>query len=257
MIFDTHAHYSDSSFDIDRHSLLMSMEENGIGNIVEVGAGINSTKNAISLSEKYNFIYAAVGIHPQETEGIKETDMEWLKSLALKEKTVAIGETGLDYHRDGADRQIQKKWFMRQLEIARETGLPVIIHSRDAAEDTLNIIKKFYKANPEGAYGVVHCFSYSAEIAKIYINLGFYLGIGGVITFKNGRKLAEVVSATPINRLVLETDAPYLTPEPYRNDRNSSLYLKYVIEKIAEIKGVSCKEVIEITEKNAKKLYRL
>ncbi|MCI9077825.1 MAG: TatD family hydrolase [Lachnospiraceae bacterium] len=257
MIFDTHAHYSDQRFDGDRHSLLMSMEENGIGNIVETGAGIKSTKDAVNLSEEYSFIYAAVGIHPYETENIKEEDMEWLKSLALREKVVAIGEIGLDYHYAVPSRQVQKKWFIRQLEIAKETELPVIIHSRDAAEDTLDIIKTFYPANTGETYGVVHCFSYSPEIAKIYINMGFYLGIGGVLTFKNGKKLAEVVSQIPLERLVLETDAPYLTPEPKRNERNSSLNLKYVVEKTAEIKGITQQEVIDITEKNARKLYRL
>ncbi len=257
MIFDTHTHYSDQRFDNDRNSLLMSMEENGIGNIVEVGAGIKSTKEAVKLSEEYSFIYAAVGIHPYETADIKEEDMEWLKSLALKEKVVAIGEIGLDYHYDKPSRQIQQKWFIRQLEIAKETGLPVIIHSRDAAEDTLNIMKTFYQANVQETYGVVHCFSYSPEIAKIYINMGFYLGIGGVVTFKNSKKLINVVSQMPLDRLVLETDAPYLTPEPDRNKRNSSLNLKYVVEKIAKIKGMTQQEVINITEKNARELYRL
>lgn len=257
MIFDTHTHYSDKRFDNDRHSLLMSMKENGIGNIVEVGAGIKSTKEAVKLSEEYNFIYASVGIHPYETADIKEEDMEWLKSLVLKEKVAAVGEIGLDYHHDSPSRQVQKKWFIYQLGIAKEAGLPVIIHSRDAAEDTLNIMKTFYKANTEETYGVVHCFSYSAEIAKIYVNMGFYLGIGGVITFKNSKKLADVVSKMPIERLVLETDSPYLTPEPYRNERNSSLNLKYVVERIAEIKGLAQQEVIDITERNARDLYRL
>lgn len=257
MIFDTHTHYSDQKFDNDRHSLLMSMEENGIGNIVEAGAGIKSTKEAVKLSEEYSFIYAAVGIHPYETADIKEEDMEWLKSLALKEKVIAIGEIGLDYHYNEPSRQVQKKWFIRQLEIAKETGLPVIIHSRDAAEDTLNIMKTFYPVKTGETYGVVHCFSYSPEVAKIYIDMGFYLGIGGVITFKNSRKLTDVVSQVPLDRLVLETDAPYLTPEPKRNERNSSLNLKYVVEKIAEIKGMTQQEVIDITERNARDLYRL
>ena len=257
MIFDTHTHYSDHRFDNDRHSLLMSMEENGIGNIVEAGAGIKSTKEAVKLSEEYSFIYAAVGIHPYETADIKEKDMEWLKSLALNKKVVAVGETGLDYHHDEPSRQVQKKWFIRQLEIAKETGLPVIIHSRDAAEDTLNIIKTFYKSDTGEINGVVHCFSYSPEIAKIYVGMGFYLGRGGVVTFKNSRKLIDVVSQIPLDKLVLETDAPYLTPEPYRNERNSSLNLGYVARKIAEIKGITTQEVIDITERNAVKLYRL
>ncbi|MDE6616359.1 MAG: TatD family hydrolase [Lachnospiraceae bacterium] len=257
MIFDTHTHYSDHRFDNDRHSLLISMEENGIGNIVEVGAGLKSTKEAVKLSEEYSFIYAAVGIHPYETADIKEEDMEWIKSLTLNEKVVAVGEIGLDYHYSEPSRQVQKKWFIRQLEIAKETGLPIIIHSRDAAEDTLNIMKTFYPANANETNGVVHCFSYSPEIAKIYIDMGFYLGIGGVVTFKNSKKLIDVVSQVTLDRLVLETDAPYLTPEPHRNERNSSLNLEYVARKTAEIKGITMQEVIKVTERNARELYRL
>ncbi len=254
MIFDTHAHYGDDRFNDDRHELLMSMKENGIGNIVEVGAGIASTNDAVTLSEKYDFIYAAVGIHPSETADIKESDMEWLKSLSTKEKVIAIGEIGLDYHYDEPDKQVQKKWFKSQLELARDVGLPVIIHSRDAAEDTLNIMKDY---NAEKIGGVIHCFSYSWEIARIYLDMGFYLGIGGVITFQNSKKLIEVAKNTPLDRIVLETDAPYLAPVPYRGKRNSSLYLKYVVENIAQIKGISEQEVVDITEINAKKLYRI
>jgi len=257
MIFDTHAHYSDSRFDSDRHGLLMSMEENGIGNIVEVGASVKSTAAAAELSKKYNFIYASVGIHPEETTDTREEDIEWLKSLVSLEKVVAIGEIGLDYHHDEPERHIQKKWFIRQLEIAKETGLPVIIHSRGAAEDTLNIMKNFYPANTDKTNGVVHCFSYSPEIAKIYLDMGFHLGIGGVVTYKNSKKLVDVVCKAPLDRIVLETDAPYLTPEPYRGERNSSLYLKYIVEKIAELKGITQQEVIDRTEENAKNLYRL
>lgn len=254
MIFETHAHYGDNRFNSDRHKLLMSMKENGIGDIVEVGAGIKSTEDAVALSDKYSFIYAAVGIHPSEVADIDESHMDWLLSLASKEKVVAIGEIGLDYHYDRPERQVQKNWFKRQLVLAKKAHLPVIIHSRDAAEDTLDIIKS-HCALENG--GVIHCFSYSLEIARIYLNMGFYLGIGGVITFKNSRKLVEVVEKAPLDRIVIETDAPYLAPEPYRGKRNSSLYLKYVIDEIAAIKGITAQEVIDITEDNAKKLYRL
>lgn len=254
MIFETHTHYGDDRFNKDRHELLMSMTGNGIGNIVEVGAGIQSTKDAIALSDKYSFIYATVGIHPSEVADIDESHMKWLLSLSSKEKVVAIGEIGLDYHYDEPTRQVQKKWFKRQLELAREASLPVIIHSRDAAEDTLDIIKSSC-AIENG--GVIHCFSYSWEVARIYIDMDFYLGVGGVITFHNGRKLVEVVEKAPLDKIVLETDAPYLAPEPYRGKRNSSLYLKYVIDEIAEIKGITAQEVMDVTEQNAKKLYRL
>jgi len=254
MIFDTHAHYSDSRFDNDRHELLMSMEENGVGGIVEAGADVKSSDNAIELSGKYSFVYAAAGIHPQETAGIDESHMEWLGAQASKEKVVAIGEIGLDYYYGQPERPVQKKWFIRQLEIAKDTGLPVVIHSRDAAEDTLNIIKD-YNAGETG--GVIHCFSYSFEIAKKYIDMGFYLGIGGVVTFKNNRKLTDVVCKAPLDSIVLETDSPYLAPEPYRGKRNCSIYLKYIVERVAELKGVPQQEVIDVTERNAKRLYRL
>jgi len=254
MIFDTHAHYSDESFDKDRHTLLMSMEENGIGNIVEAGAGIKSTQDAVDLSTEYGFIYASAGIHPGEVADINESHMEWIKKLSHMEKVVAIGEIGLDYHYSEPERGIQKKWFERQLGVAKEVNLPVIIHSRDAAEDTLEIIRSSGIADTGG---VIHCFSYSWEMARIYLDMGFYLGIGGVLTFQNNRKLSEVVEKAPLEKLVLETDAPYLSPVPYRGKRNCSIYLKYVVEKIAEIKGVTQEQVIGITEINAKKLYRL
>lgn len=253
MIFDTHAHYGDERFDEDRDNLLKSMKENGIGNIVEVGAGIKSTKDAVYLSDKYDFIYAAVGIHPEETANINDSHIEWIRELSSKEKVVAIGEIGLDYYYDEPERTIQKKWFERQLELAKEVNLPVIIHSRDAAQDTLKIMKE-HKAEEIG--GVIHCFSYSWEMAEIYIDMGFYIGIGGVVTFKNSKKLVEVAKKVPVERIVLETDSPYLAPVPNRGKRNCSIYLKYVVERLAEIKGISEQEIVDITEKNAKKLYR-
>ena len=181
-------------------------------------------------------------------------DIEWLKSLTSNEKVVAVGEIGLDYYYDEPERDIQKKWFEAQLELAREVKLPVIIHSRDAAEDTLRIMKAHHA---EDIGGVIHCFSYSMEIAKIYTDMGFYLGIGGALTFNNSKKLVKVVENIPLERLVLETDAPYLTPVPNRGKRNSSLNLKYVVEKIAGLKGISEEEVIRVTEENAEKLYRM
>lgn len=254
MIFDTHAHYEDDRFDEDRDELLMSMKENGIGRIVEVGAGISSTKGAIEIAGKYDFVYASVGVHPSETAELCDKDIEWLKSLTSNEKVVAVGEIGLDYYYDEPERDIQKKWFEAQLELAREVKLPVIIHSRDAAEDTLRIMKAHHA---EDIGGVIHCFSYSMEIAKIYTDMGFYLGIGGALTFNNSKKLVKVVENIPLERLVLETDAPYLTPVPNRGKRNSSLNLKYVVEKIAGLKGISEEEVIRVTEENAEKLYRM
>ena len=204
--------------------------------------------------KKYPFVYGAVGVHPSETEELNDNLMDWLKHVSGEKKVVAIGEIGLDYYWKEPDLEIQKHWFVRQLQLAREVKLPVIIHSRDAAQDTLDIMKA-EKAEEIG--GVIHCFSYGTEMAREYLNMGFYLGIGGVVTFNNGRKLKEVVEYMPLDRIVLETDCPYLSPVPNRGKRNSSLNLPYVAEAISQIKGISPEEVIKITNQNARNLYRL
>ncbi len=254
MIFDTHAHYDDEQFDEDRESLLASMTEAGITNIVDVGASIETTKKALDLAHKYDFMYAAVGVHPSEVEELDEDGIELLREWSQDARCVAIGEIGLDYHWPEPAPDIQKKWFKRQLELAREERLPVIIHSRDAAADTIDVMKE---AHAEEIGGVVHCFSYSKEIADICVRMGFYIGIGGVVTFKNGKKMKEVVEQTPIEKILLETDCPYLAPEPFRGKRNSSLNLPYIVDAIATIKGLSSEEVIRITEANAKRMYGL
>lgn len=254
MIFDTHAHYNDKAFDGDRDALLSGLSAHGIDRVVNIGASIRSTKRTLELTEQYPFVYGTVGVHPNETGDLNDQLMEWLDEAADRPKVVAIGEIGLDYYWDEPDREVQKYWFVRQLELAEKKGLPVVIHSRDAARDTLDIIKE---QNAGRTGGVIHCFSYGPELAKEYLNLGFYLGIGGVITFKNARKLKEVVEYMPMDRLVLETDCPYLAPEPFRGQRNSSLNLPYVVKAISEIKGISQEEIMEITFKNAETLYRL
>ncbi|MCR5556096.1 MAG: TatD family hydrolase [Butyrivibrio sp.] len=254
MIFDTHAHYDDEQFDIDREELLGSMKEAGIETIVDVGASIETTKKALDLAHKYDFIYAAVGVHPSEVEELDDSKLELLRSLSRDEKCVAIGEIGLDYHWPDPDPELQKEWFIRQLDLARQEKLPVIIHSRDAAADTMDILKA---QHAEEIGGVVHCFSYSKEIARQCVKLGFYIGIGGVLTFKNARKMVEVMEDTPMDRILLETDCPYLAPEPFRGKRNSSLYLPYVVQKMAEVKGISTDEVISITRENARTMYGL
>lgn len=253
-IFDTHAHYDDEAFDTDRPELIESLQENGIGCVVNVGASLSSCKTTLGLAEKYPFIYAAVGVHPNETAELTEADMDWLKTVSGGKKVVAIGEIGLDYYWDEPEREIQKKWFVRQLSVAKETGLPVIIHSRDAAKDTLDIMKAEHKGTTGG---VIHCFSYGAEMAREYLDMGYFLGIGGVLTFKNAKKLKEVVEYAPMSRLVLETDCPYLSPVPNRGKRNSSLNIPYVVEAMSEIKGMEPEEIIRITAENAKRLYRL
>ena len=253
-IFDTHAHYDDEAFDADREEVLAGLKEQGVGTVVNVGASIASTKTTLALAEAHPFMYAAVGVHPNETAELTDADMKWLESLAENPKVVAIGEIGLDYYWDEPDRKIQKEWFVRQLALARETGLPVIIHSRDAAKDTLDMMK----AEQNGLTGgVIHCFSYEVEMAREYLDMGYFLGIGGVLTFKNSRKLKEVAEYAPLSSLVLETDCPYLAPVPNRGKRNSSLNLPYVVEELAAIKKMAPKDIIKATTENAKRLYRI
>ncbi|MEG0215556.1 MAG: TatD family hydrolase [Hungatella sp.] len=254
MIFDTHVHYDDEAFQEDRDQLLGSLAEHGIEAVVNIGASIETTKNTLKLMEQYPFVYGAVGVHPSETAQLDETQMDWLKEASQNPKVVAIGEIGLDYYWDEPDREIQQFWFVRQLSLAREVKLPVVIHSRDAAKDTLDIMKE---QNAGEIGGVIHCFSYGIEMAKEYLNMGFYLGIGGVLTFHNAKKLKEVVAYMPMDRLVLETDCPYLSPVPNRGKRNSSLNLPYVVEAICAIKGLSAEEVMEQTNQNAKRMYHL
>lgn len=254
MIFETHAHYDDEAFNDDRDQLLRSLAEHGIEAVVNIGASIQTTKNTLELMDKYPFVYGAVGVHPSETAELTEDLMNWLEQVSRRPKVVAIGEIGLDYYWDEPEREIQKHWFVRQLDLARKVDLPIVIHSRDAAKDTLDIIKA-EKAGELG--GVIHCFSYGVEMAREYLDLGFYLGIGGVVTFNNGKKLKEVVEYMPLDRIVLETDCPYLSPVPFRGKRNSSLNLPYVIQAISQLKGVTEEEVIAATNQNAKKMYRL
>ena len=253
MLFDTHAHYDDERFDEDRDTLLASMPENNVGLILNPGCDVESSRKAVSYANKYPFVYAAVGIHPDEVGCLNEENFAQMKELFKEEKVVAVGEIGLDYYWDNEPREVQKKWFIRQLELARELDLPVLIHSREAAADTMEIMKEHVK----GLSGVIHCYSYSKEMAQEYIKMGFYIGVGGVVTFKNAKKLKEVVENIPLTSIVLETDCPYMAPEPNRGKRNNSAYIRYVAEKIAELKGITYEEVVEQTEKNAREMYRL
>ena len=254
MIFDTHAHYDDEQFDEDRDELLASMQACGVEAVTNIGASLATSQNTIELTKKYPFVYGAIGVHPNEVEDLNEDGIAWLKENSGLPKIVAVGEIGLDYYWDEPGREVQKKWFLRQLELAREVKLPVVIHSRDAAKDTLDIMKSFHAEN---LGGVIHCFSYTKEMAREYLNMGFFLAIGGVVTFKNAKKLKEVVEYMPMEQMVLETDCPYLSPVPNRGKRNSSLNLPYVVEEVARLKGISVDEVIEITNRNAKTMYRL
>ncbi len=250
-IFDSHAHYDDRQFDEDRNELLLSMNENGVGTIVNVGSTLRSCEKVVELAAEYPNVYAAVGVHPDEVGDLNEETFAFVKEQCQKDKVVAVGEIGLDYYWDNESHDVQKEWFIRQLDLARELNLPVIIHSREAAADTLEIMKEHAK----GLRGVIHCFSYSVELAREYVKMGFHIGVGGVVTFKNGRKLKEIVEELPIEKILLETDCPYLAPVPYRGKRNSSVYLTYVAEEIAALKGILVEEVISQTEKNAKELF--
>lgn len=254
MIFDTHAHYDDSAFDTDREQLLAALREAGVGTVVNVGASLDSTRRTVELTEQYPFIYGAAGVHPDEVGELDEKSYQWLREQCLREKIVAVGEIGLDYYWDKENHELQKKWFIRQLRLARELHMPVIIHSREAAADTMDILKQEYQPDIPV---VVHCYSYSPEMAREYIKMGYYLGIGGVLTFKNAKKLKEVVAEAPMEKLLLETDSPYLAPVPFRGKRNDSRNLTYVAEAISEIKGLTPEDVIRITEENAFRFYGL
>ncbi len=254
MIFESHAHYDDEAFDEDRDVLLASLAGNGIDTVINIGASLESCRKTIALMEKYPFIYGAMGVHPGETGELDEKGFQWLRECCGLEKVVAVGEIGLDYHWKEPEPDVQKKWFIRQLELAGETGLPVIIHSRDAAKDTLDIMKE---AHSEEIGGVIHCFSYTKEIAREYLQMGFYFGIGGVVTFANARKLKEAVVYLPMDRILLETDSPYLAPEPNRGKRNSSLNLPDIAGEIAALKGIDREEVYAVTHENAERLFGL
>lgn len=255
MIIDTHAHYDDERFDEDRDELLLGMKAQGVDIIVNASASVKGCYDSMKLAETYDFMYFMAGIHPSDTVDLEKAGVfEEIKKMAQHERCVAVGEIGLDYYWDEPERNIQKKWFTTQLALARELKKPVNIHSRDAAADTLDIMKG-EKAEDMG--GIIHCFSYGVEMAREYLNMGFYVGVGGVVTFKNGKKLKEVVEYTPLDRIVLETDCPYLAPEPFRGHRNHSEYLHMVAEKIAEIKNVTKEEVIEVTRDNALKVYNI
>ncbi|MDO4490652.1 MAG: TatD family hydrolase [Lachnospiraceae bacterium] len=254
MIFETHAHYDDAAFDADREELLGSLRHSGIETVVNVCSDSASLGTTEELTRRYPFVYGAYGIHPDNVGEMDEGLMDRIRMLCRGEKAVAVGEIGLDYHWDTESHETQICWFQRQLELAREEKLPVIIHSRDAAEDTLRVSQE---CNLGEIGGIVHCFSYSREIAAKYLDMGMYLGIGGVVTFKNAKKLKAVVEYAPLEQIVLETDCPYLAPDPYRGKRNSSLYLPYVAAEIGRIKGVEPEEVLRITRENGLRVFGL
>ncbi len=252
MLFDTHAHYNDQRFEEDRHEIIRNAHEEGVSYILNASSDIPSISFSVSLSQEYDFVYAAVGVHPHNAAEIDESLLETLKEYAKMPKTVAIGEIGLDYYYDNSPREIQKYWFARQIGLAKSLNLPIIVHDRDAHEDVMNIIKA---EDAKAVGGVMHCFSGSVEMARDLLDMNFYISIGGPVTFKNAKKAIEAVKYVPMDRLLIETDSPYLTPEPFRGKRNYSGYVGLVAEKIAGIKGVTFEEIAEITTNNAKRLF--
>jgi len=253
MLYDTHAHLNNKIFDSDRDEVMKKIKASGVGLVNNIGADIKTSYESIALAEKYDFIYATCGVHPSETEGLTEHDVETLYEMSKHEKVRAIGEIGLDYHyEDGLDPETQKYWFKRQLELSKEVNLPVVIHDRESKGEAIKILKDFGVSN-----GVMHCFSGSAETAKELLKMGFYISFTGVVTFKNARKAIEALKAVPIDRLFIETDCPYMSPEPVRGTRNDSSNLIHIAKKFAEVKGVSLEEIISATTKNAKEFFNI
>lgn len=252
IFFDSHAHFDDDRFDGDRDELISSLPSLGIGFVTNIGADIDSSRASVALAEKYPHIYATVGVHPHDAKDMTEETLKELACLTEHDKVVAIGEIGLDYYYDNSPRNTQQYWFKRQMELAKALDLPVVIHSRDATEDTIKICRD----NPVPA-GVIHCFSGSCETAKIYLDMGYYISFAGPVTFKNASSLSEVAKIVPEDRLLIETDSPYLAPVPHRGERNWSLYVRDVAEKIASLRGTTAQHIAEITTRNAKALYRI
>ena len=250
-IFDSHAHYNDEQFDIDRDSLLASLPEAGIVGIINCGTDVKSSYDSIEMAEKYPFVYAACGYHPEAAAEANDENLKEIEKMLGHDKCVAVGEIGLDYHYDFVPKNIQLEIFEKQLDMAVRNNTPVIVHDREAHADTLGLLKKY---RPEG---VLHCFSGSVETAKEILNLGMYIGLGGAVTFKNAVKPVEVAGIVPLDRLLLETDCPYMAPVPKRGKRNKSDYIEYVAEKIAEIRNISSEELLSITAENTKKLFSI
>ena len=254
MLFDTHAHYDDERFSDDADELLSKMQENNVCNILNSCADMSDIPRIFELCAKYPFMYASVGIHPHSAENAKESDMSKLLEYAKEDFVVAIGEIGLDYYYDFSPREIQKKWFSRQINLAKEADLPVIIHDRDAHADCMDILRA---ENVRDVGGVFHCYAGSVQMSKEILDWGMYIAFGGSLTFKKSVRPVEVARFVPLDRILIETDSPYLTPEPFRGKKNSSLYIHLVAEKLAEIRGMSVSEIEEITYENAKRCFRI
>lgn len=254
MLFDSHAHYDDEQFDADRDELLLQMPQNNVGLIMNACAAMGDIEKIVEICGRYPFVYGALGVHPSDCGELCEDDMTRIAKESENPKIKAIGEIGLDYFYDDVERSVQKKWFARQIELAKELKLPIIVHDRDAHADTMDILKS---SGARETGGVLHCFSGSCDMAREVLDLGMYIAFGGTLTFKNARRAVEAAEYVPMERILLETDSPYLAPVPMRGKRNSSLYVHFVAERLAEIKGISVQEVERITYENAKKCFNI
>jgi TatD DNase family protein len=254
MLFDTHAHLEDERFDGDRERLIQELPEKGVAYVINVGSTLETSRMSVELAAQYPFIYAAVGVHPHEVSQMSSEDLDALEAIATGDKVVAVGEIGLDYYYDFSPRELQREWFARQIDLAYSLGLPIIIHDREAHADVFDVLKA-KKDRILG--GVMHCYSGSWEMAKDFMDLGLYISLGGPVTFKNAKRPVEVAQKIPLDRLVIETDSPYLAPTPHRGKRNNPAYVRLVAEKIAEVRGMTFEEIAEATLNNAKKLFKI
>ena len=254
MIFDSHAHYDDAQFDEDRMDVLSHLKDAGVAKVVNISNGWDDLLKTLELIKQVPFLYGTVGIHPCKVSELNDERMEQMRDFCSGDKIVAVGEIGLDYYWMSDPKEVQKEWFIRQLRLAKEVNLPVVIHSRNASQDTFDIMKAEH-AGTTG--GVIHCYSGSVEMAREYVKMGYFLGIGGVVTFKNSKTLKKVAAEIPLEHIVIETDCPYLAPTPYRGKRNSSAYLPMVVEEIARLRGISPEEVERVTYENAMRLYSI
>lgn len=252
MLFDTHAHLNDERFGTDRDELINSLTEKGLYAYCEIGYDMESSYRAQELASQYSFVYCAVGVHPHDTKDMKEDDIPALRELLARDKVAALGEIGLDYYYDNSERDVQRQWFARQLDLAKQMNMPVVIHSRDAMNDTINILKEYGNGD-----GIIHCYSGSKESARILLDMGYYISFAGPVTFKNASSLLEVAAYVPDDRILIETDSPYLAPVPYRGKRNCPLYVEEVARKLSELRGVDFDKIAELTLNNAKKVYRI
>lgn len=252
MYFDTHAHYDDGKFNADRDDVLSSLPQKGVELVMNAACDLPTVKSSVALAEKYPFVYAAVGIHPHDADTLDDDALGLIESCCRHEKVKAVGEIGLDYHYDFSPRDIQKRAFRAQMELARSLDMPVIVHDREAHEDCLAIVREF-----RGVTGVFHCFSGSAELAEELVKMGWYISFTGSVTFKNAKKAPGIVASLPEDRIMIETDCPYMTPEPFRGRRNDSSYLEYICSAVASFRGISPERAAELTVENGRRFFSI